>query len=168
MNKLITIAFALVLLSSLGYSQSKETDKAAKAEVSKLAFIVGNWAGKGWMMMQGGKSTFDQTEKVQFKLDSTAVQIDGLGKADGQIIHNALAIITSNKPGGYNFRSYLATGREGQFKAELIGSKLYWYPYEGMRYIIELNDKGQWFETGEMNRDGKWNKFFEMTLDKVK
>ena len=29
MNKLITIAFALVLLSSLGYSQSKETDKAA-------------------------------------------------------------------------------------------------------------------------------------------
>jgi hypothetical protein len=35
-----------------------------------------------------------------------------------------------------------------------------------MRYIIYLNDKGQWHETGEMKRENDWFQFFEMTLDK--
>jgi hypothetical protein len=38
-----------------------------------------------------------------------------------------------------------------------------------IRYTIELNEKGQWFEVGEMTQDGqKWNKFFEMTLQRQK
>ncbi|MEO7212256.1 hypothetical protein [Mucilaginibacter sp.] len=168
MTKFTSLTAVLLLISVACFSQSTETDATAKTEVSKLAFIAGKWAGKGWMMMQSGRESFNQTENVQMKLDSTIVLIEGLGKANGKMIHNALAFITFNKAGGYNFRSYLATGREGQFKAELIGSKIHWYPTENMRYIIELNDKGQWFETGEMNRDGKWLKFFEMTLDKVK
>ncbi len=35
-----------------------------------------------------------------------------------------------------------------------------------MRYIITLNEKGQWFEIGEMERNNEWFKFFEMTLDR--
>jgi hypothetical protein len=29
-----------------------------------------------------------------------------------------------------------------------------------------MNDQGQWFEVGEMNREGTWYQFFEMTLNK--
>lgn len=36
-----------------------------------------------------------------------------------------------------------------------------------MRYIIGLNDKGQWYETGEFKKDDEWNHFFEMTLNKT-
>ncbi|CAN5383873.1 hypothetical protein BH23BAC1_BH23BAC1_05400 [soil metagenome] len=36
-----------------------------------------------------------------------------------------------------------------------------------MRYIINLNDQGQWYEKGEIKRNGNWLQFFEMTLDKL-
>jgi hypothetical protein len=35
-----------------------------------------------------------------------------------------------------------------------------------MRYIIFLNEKGQWYEKGEMKRDAGWFQFMEMTLNK--
>jgi len=45
---------------------------------------------------------------------------------NGRIIHNAMAIITyNNADKNFSFHSYLANGREGKFKAELIDNKLY-------------------------------------------
>ncbi len=66
----------------------------------------------------------------------------------------------------YNFQSYMTDGRNGSFKTELIKNKLYWYPVDNFRYIIYINDEGQWYETGEMNRNDQWFQFFEMALDK--
>jgi hypothetical protein len=168
--KALTLIFSTVLLfvTSTINAQNLETDKEAQKAISQLEFIVGDWAGTGWMMGRDGqKHTFDQTEKIKFKLDSTAVLIEGLGKSYGEIIHNALAIVTYNKAEeNFTFRSYLSNGRGGDFKAELMDRQFYWYPNENMRYIIYLNDKGQWYETGEMKRGNEWFQFFEMTLDK--
>ncbi len=38
-----------------------------------------------------------------------------------------------------------------------------------IRFTIQLSEKGQWLELGELSRDtGKtWIQFFEMTLDKL-
>lgn len=108
-----------------------------------------------------------QTETISFKIDSTAILIEGLGTSNGKVVHNAMAILSYNKAdNNYTFHSYLANGREGKFKAELIDSKLYWYPMDNMRYIIFLNEYGQWYETGEMKRGEDWFQFFEMTLDR--
>ena len=169
MKKLTVMLLLALVYGVQAKAQPKQTDSVAKAEMAKISFIAGKWAGKGWMYVQGGsKETFEQTENVQIKLDGTVLLVEGLGKAGGKVVHNALAIISWNKDKQqYNFRSYLATGREGMFAAELKGDTFYWYPNQNMRYIIKLNEKGQWFETGEMNREGKWMKFFEMTLDKV-
>ena len=165
--KIISTIVLTVLLINQSFSQSFETDSLSKSKISELAFMVGNWKGTGWMMGQGGKSEFEQTEKIQFKLDSTAILIEGMGKANGKIVHNALAILTYNKTdSNYSFRSYLQNGQNAEFKAELIDKKLYWYPNENVRYIIWLNEKGQWYEKGEYKREDKWFQFFEMTLDK--
>jgi hypothetical protein len=166
--KKLTLIFTLLFISGLSHAQKIETDKEAKDAISKLEFIVGDWAGDGWVMARDGqKSTFTQTEAIKFKLDGTAILIEGLGKNNGEITHNALAVVTYNKTtGNYNFSSYLSTGRSGIFKAEVIDDKFYWYPNENMRYIIYLNSKRQWYETGEMKRGNDWFQFFEMTLDK--
>ena len=39
-----------------------------------------------------------------------------------------------------------------------------------VRYVIRLDDKGRWHETGEVSRDGgkQWRQFFEVTLEKSK
>jgi hypothetical protein len=167
MKRIVTIIFALLLMQNLT-AQAIETDSIAKEKISKLSFIVGNWEGAGWMFSQSGKNEFTQTEKIEFKLDSTAILIEGLGKSNGKIIHNALAIITYNKEDdNYTFRSYLQDGRKGKFKAELIADKFYWYPNENVRYIIWLNEKEQWYEKGEYKRGDQWFQFFEMTLDRM-
>lgn len=168
--KTLTLIYTATMLitASIANAQDLKIDKEAQKAISQLEFIVGDWDGTGWMMGRDGqKHPFNQTEKIEFKLDSTAILIEGLGKSNKKIIHNAMAIVTYNKNEmNYNFRSYLSTGRSGDFKAELIDEKFYWYPNKNMRYIIYLNNKGQWYETGEMKRENEWVQFFEMTLDK--
>ena len=153
----------------MGFSQTSETDSISKAKIKKLDFMVGNWKGTGWMMGRNGKSEFEQTERIEFKLDSTAVLIEGKGISNGKIVHNALAILTYDKSrGNYIFRSYLPSGLNAEFKAEIIENKLYWYPNDNVRYIIWQNSNGQWYETGEYKRGNAWSQFFEMTLDREK
>lgn len=164
-NKLLLI----FLISGMVFGQYSETDLTCKAKIKDLSFLVGNWKGTGWIFGKEGKSEFAQTEKVQFKLDSTAILIEGKGKVGEKIIHNALAILTHNKEdSNYSFRSYLPSGLNSDFKGEFIDNKFYWYPNENVRYIIWLNENRQWYEKGEINRGGNWSQFFEMVLDQVK
>ena len=96
---------------------------------------------------------------------------DFVVKNGRRILHR---LVVSERPplhnkedSNYTFQSYLSSGRSGSFKSKLINEEFYWYPRENMRYRISINDKGQWYETGEMNRNNDWFQFFEMTLDKV-
>ncbi len=166
-TKFLTLAISIFFIGS-SFGQSFKTDPISKSEISKLDFLTGDWIGKGWMMgADKEKHEFDQTEDIHFKLDSTVVLIEGVGRSKGMIIHNAMAIVSYNKEdGNYIFQSYLQNGRKGEFKGELIDGKFYWYPSKDMRYIIELNEKDQWFETGEIRQGENWFQFFEMTLDR--
>lgn len=162
------LLIVLTFYSAFAFGQAEKTDSISKHEISKLDFLVGKWKGEGWIMGRDGqKYSFQQTENIQFKIDGVAILIEGLGKSNGLITHNALAIISYNKKDSiYNLQSYTSTGRGGNFDAELKDGKFYWYPNENMRYVIWLNDKGQWYETGEFKRDDEWNQFLEMTLNK--
>lgn len=167
--------FVIIALFLTGFQgvafgqQSNEINESAKAEVGRLSFLEGKWQGTGWMMAQDQKRyTFTQEENIQVKLGGTALLIEGLGTSEGKVIHNALAIVTDSEgEGKFEFTSFLQNGRKGTYKAELISDKFYWFPTEQVRYIIEINEKGEWFEVGEYNAGGNWIKFFEMTLEKV-
>ena len=165
--KIILAIILAILISNISFSQNFETDSISKAKIKELNFMVGHWKGNGWMANRNGKSEFVQTEKIEFKLDSTAILIEGQGKANGKIIHDALAILSYNKTDdNYSFRSFLPSGKNAEFKAELIDNKLHWYPSENVRYVIWQNDNKQWYEKGEFKREGNWTQFFEMTLDR--
>lgn len=166
--KTILILWTITGFHQSAFSQSVEADPVAKEAISKLDFVIGSWKGEGWMMGSDRmKHDFTQTEDIQFKLDSTAILIEGRGMAEGKVVHNAMAIITyAGEENQYAFQSYLQNGRKGEFKAELIEDKFYWYPMENMRYIIEINKEGKWFEIGEIKQGESWYRFFEMTLDK--
>jgi hypothetical protein len=168
MKTYLTIVLVF-LISITGFTQTSETDSISKAKIKELDFMVGNWKGTGWMMGKNGKSEFEQTERIEYKLDSTAILIEGKGMSNGKIIHNALAILTYNKSeDNYSFRSYLPSGMNAEFKAEIIENKLYWYPSDNVRYVIWKNEKEQWYEKGEYKTENSWNQFFEMTLDREK
>jgi hypothetical protein len=167
--KIKSLIILLTLCSTLLLGQEIKTDSISKEEISKLEFLIGEWQGEGWILGRDQqKHQFQQTENIHFKIDGVAILIEGLGKTNGQITHNAIAIISYNKKeSNYSFQSYTSTGYGGSFKAELIEGKFFWYPNDNMRYVIWINEQGQWYETGEFKVDEKWSQFFEMTLDKM-
>lgn len=162
------ILFTMIILPLLASGQNYELNKEAQEELKNLAFLEGEWHGTGWMMNQSGeKMDFEQTEKVSFKLDGTALLIEGQGTSNGKNVHNAMAIVTMAEGSGkFEFHSFLQSNQHGTFKAELIDHVLYWYPVDNVRYVIQINENGQWHEIGEANSGGTWYQFFEMTLTK--
>ncbi len=167
--KLNLLIYCLVGVIYAANGQVYELNPDAQDAMKSLAFLEGNWEGKGWMMTQDQKRyEFDQTEEVKFQLSGTHLMIIGKGLSDGKVIHNALAIISPKaEQGKFDFSSFLQSGQKGSFRAELSDGKLYWYPSERVRYVIRINDSGQWHEIGEYDMGERWFQFFEMTLDKV-
>ena len=163
-----------LILFSLGIStyatgQQDVLNPEIQERMKQLSFLEGKWEGSGWMISQDqNRYTFEQTEEVKFQLSGTHLQIEGKGVSDGEVIHHALAMISpKTEENKFEFSSYLQSGQKGTFKAEMKEGKFYWFPNEQVRYIITLNEKGQWFEIGEYNMGDRWIQFFEMTLDKV-
>jgi hypothetical protein len=168
----LVFVLGLAVLSLLTVNgQQPETNRISQEAIKKLAFLSGEWKGSGWIMAEdGNRYEFDQTELVQLKLDGTALLIEGQGISNRKVMHDALAVVTYNlQDKNYSLRTWLTTRQGGEFKGEFIDNMFYWYPGDNIRYIIYLNEKGQWYEKGEYNSGGdNWFQFFEMTLDKVK
>ena len=166
---------AVALLGAIAADQptSKEVQHR---EMKKLDWLVGRWKGTGWILMgPQGRHEFTQTETIEAKLDGLVLVIEGMGKAkeDGSTVHAALAFVSYDHR-AKTFRWH-AFAPEGQIDTEAkVGmDTLEWslqIPQRGrMRYTISRNEKGEWFEIGEMSQeDQTWRKFFEMTLRKEK
>ena len=174
MNRVISCIFLLSIFgTTLTFAQRPTLSEAHREAMSKLDFLAGKWKGAGWMMDQSGqRNEFQQTENIQFKLDESILMIEGEGTSNGQTIHDALAIISYDpNEESYQFRSYLATGQNGDYKAELLSEKsLRWIldtPRGKIRYTINIDEEGKWSEIGEFQMGPeKWFQFFAMDLVK--
>ena len=161
---------AFVSMTGLAIAADPVEKAAHQSAMQKFGFLVGEWEGGGTMAMgPGPRSSFVQTERIQFKHDGTLLLIEGNGKTPaGMTVHDALAVISfDQKTGTYKFRSFVAVGRFGEFVASVNGNTLVWTISAGpqtMRYnVVVLN--GLWKEIGERSTDGTtWTPFFEMTL----
>ena len=150
-------------------------------EVKKLAFMVGQWKGAGWLeYAPGQRSAFVITETIQSKLDGLALLIEGVGKrkidgkGEGDTIHQALAVLSyDDKARRYRFLTHTAEGRYADADVKLIEGGWQWgLQFPGgmaIRYTIKIAGKDEWHEIGERTTDGKtWQQFHEMTLERQK
>ena len=180
MKKAPKLALAAVLtvvavLSVCAADQPTSKD-VQRREMKKLDWFVGHWKGTGWIQTgPQGRHEFTQTEMIEAKLEGLVLIIEGSGKAieDGSTIHTALAFVSYDHRAN-KFRWHAFTP-EGQIETEAkVGTDtLEWtleIPQRGrMRYTITRNEKGEWFEIGEMIQENQTrHKFFEMTLRKQK
>jgi hypothetical protein len=147
-------------------------DEAAINAMKELAFIVGEWKGEAWYMVGGSKQTTTIEEKILYKAGNTVVSLEGLGKRDGQVVHNAFGILYYDSASKeYRMRSFLEQGTSGEFKATVKDGVIVWTipSQRTIRYTIKLDSEGRWHEVGEIELSaGKWTQFMEMKLKKVK
>lgn len=143
---------------------------AQKAAIAKLDFMVGEWAGEGSMLSPNGRFEFRQTESIRTNLDGAIMLIDGRGyarsaPAPSKPVFSAFAVISYDEAKGvYAFRSY-SSGHYGDFTARFLDDGAFEWSAPTTRYVIRIDDKGRWVETGERRGEtGEWAPFFEMTL----
>jgi hypothetical protein len=175
----LTMAVAFAASACVGVlAADAQTPKNAQlVEMKKLDWLVGSWKGKGWIQMgPQGREEFTQTETVASKLDGLVLVIEGQGKSkeDGSVVHTALAFVSyAERAKTFQWRAFTAEGRQTDTEAKVGANVLEWglqISERGrIRYTLKLNERGEWFEVGEMTQDGKtWQKFFEMTLQRQK
>ena len=172
----LAAASTVVAVLSLLAADQPTSKEVQLREMKKLDWFVGHWKGTGWIQMgPQGRHEFTQSETIEAKLDGLVLVIEGAGKAkeDGSTVHTALAFVSYDHRAN-KFRWHAFTP-EGQMDTEAkVGTDtLEWtleIPKRGrMRYAITRNEKGEWFEVGEMiQEDQTRHKFFEMTLRKEK
>jgi len=157
----------------MNVSAQENTVNLQRTEMKKLDSMIGEWKGSGWIQQGDKRETFTGTERVQRKIDGMALLVEGnFTNAEGKVIHETLAVLSFDaSQSKYRFRTYLASGRNGDQDFKVVSDGYEWgfqSPMGTIRYTIKTaNDV--WFEIGEYSKDGKtWIKFFEMKLNKVK
>jgi hypothetical protein len=171
------IIVSLLMLLALPFTLAAQNPAAAqREEMKKLNFMVGEWKGEGWIITPGGKRhEFIQTENIRYKLDGLALLVEGTGrrKPSNTVTFEAIGVIFYDER-AKQFRMHSGTteGHSGVSDMKLIEGGLQWSPQATggrLRYTIKLTEKGEWHEVGEYSQDGNtWQKFHEMTLQKVK
>jgi len=148
------------------------------AAIGKLDWLVGKWAGEGWIEFRPGeRRTFRQTEIVQPKAGGTVLTIEGHGTTKNEgtnaVVLDAFTVVSYNaKEKEYRWHSNTDKGYTTDVEVK-VGERWFEWAVEapgfGMRYRMTLNEKGEWFEIGEMSREGQpARKFFEMTLRRAR
>jgi Protein of unknown function (DUF1579) len=167
----------VVFCATLSPGQDANAPVAQRAAMAKLDFLKGEWKGESWTEFATGTRQKSQgTETVQSKLGGLLLTIEGVHRrvVDGEVVHHAFAVISyDEREKRYRLQAFTERGGYTDAKAMVTDGKFEWgfrlSATAEIRYTITLNDQGQWFEIGEISRDGQgWSKVIEMTLTRVK
>ena len=167
------IVVCSILFAALGSAQQPPNLPAQRDAMKKLAFLAGKWSGDA-TVRRGQNETVKvkQTEEVQFKLGGLVLLIEGTGRNPdtGDVMFNALATIAYDEAAKvYHFRAY-NDGRYLDTELKVPENGFEWGFKAGpadVRFVMRLNDKGEWVETGDVKfGDNPPQRTFEMTLRK--
>jgi hypothetical protein len=139
--------------------------------MQKLSFLAGKWSGEALVIRGPGEPLkVLQTEEVQFKSNGLLLLIEGTGRSPstGETIFAALATIAYDDAAKtYRFRAH-NDGRYLDTELKVPDKGFEWGYQAGpaaVRFVMHLNDKGEWVETGEVViGNAAPRKTFEMTV----
>lgn len=168
------IAALLGLVPYAAFAQAPPPAAPRKAAMQAVSFLAGHWEGSGWMRRGPGEpQKFQSVEQVESRLEGTILTIEGRhwDSDPNVLVHHAFAVLSANAAGdGYEFRSYLADGRDGTYTGAVSEGAFVWRMStpdgSQIRYTIRVEGE-KWHEVGEIARDGKtWMQFFAMDLER--
>jgi len=151
---------------------AQQVNAAAQRDaMKKLAFLVGTWSGEAMVMRGPGETVkVRQTEEVQYKLNGLLLLIEGTGRNrdSGDVVFNAFAIVSYDESAGtYRFRAY-NDGHYLDTELKVPENGFEWGYKAGpaaVHFVMRLNEKGEWFETGDVAMGtNPPRKTFEMTV----
>lgn len=172
-----TILLIIAVLTS--FAAVAQPAKEIKTAMKKLAFFAGNWKGQADVSRgPAERITVSQEEMISFKLDSTILTIEGIGrnpdpKAKGAIVFNAVGTISYDPyKKEYRMRSHTLEGYYADAYFKITEANKYEWgfdlPQGKIMYEITIDPaKKVWKEEGFYSPDGsQW--FPTMNMELVK
>tara|TARA_B100000965_G_C19583846_1_gene754786 strand:- start:1531 stop:2055 length:525 start_codon:yes stop_codon:yes gene_type:complete len=170
-KEILSLMLFIFIVTSSNFAQESYYNTEHKSQMKTLELMLGEWEGSGWMFNRTSrqKETFTQKEVISYQLDSTALLIHGKGYANGQIIHDALAIITADTANTYSMSSFLGDGKRGVYQLNQKEDGSWEWRIQTEKgtivYTIILTET-TWNEVGVFDMNGNLFPFFEMNLKK--
>ena len=172
----IYLGITAMLLAGTGLeAQRPGSGAAVDSAMAPLAWLVGEWEGRGTMQSRTGPQVAVTHEKVEGRLGGRILVFEGVGRepadtGQGRIVHHAFGILSYDpERRKYLFRAF----RDGgviDADASLADGVFVWeiaVPGGRARYRIR-RDGNAWHEAGEFSTDGAtWRPFFDMRLTRV-
>jgi len=169
------LAVTIISMNNIVVGQNRPLNAAVEIQKQKLQVLAGMdgiWRGSMWTTTpDGSRIELTQTERVGPMLDGAVKVVEGRGyNDDGEVVFNALGVISWDiKKGRYNMHSH-ARGRQGDHELEMTEDGFKWKISFGpgiILYTATIKD-GKWHETGERIIGGRPTvRFLEMNLERV-
>ena len=166
--------FCLLAMSTAFAQPSRPNINAQRKAMERLAFLVGTWSGDATTIRPNQTIRVKQTEQVAYKLDGLILLIEGTGRNpdSGEVLFRALATVAYDDVAGvYRFRAY-NDGSYVDTELKVPDNGFEWGYKSGpvqIAFVMRLNDKGDWVETGHATMgDSPAQKFFDMTVRRQK
>ncbi len=142
-----------------------------QTQISKLDFLLGNWAGGGISYANDGTQTpYFDTEYVRFDLDQNLLLINAKGERGGATTYQLHTVIyydvdakhywytPFSAQGSRRFACTLKTQQSGRPQFICFNEA------KDYRLTFQRMQDGKWNEFGERLKDGEWRKNFETIL----
>ena len=173
MRAYLLILFLLVC--SAAFAQQTDPLPVVQQKMQALKWITGKWQGTAKIVGQNGqKQEVKHSLEFANKLNSTVLLLNESATLGQDTVAQNMGLFGYNaSQSKYNLQAYTKDGYYMEAYVEVLDKKLNWRIHLSgtiIRYTVRLNEKGQWYQTGDMSADeGKtWNPFFESTLTRIK
>jgi hypothetical protein len=171
--RLLSIFSASLALFATGFAQGPDFGGNAQREaLKKLSGLTGEWSGTGWAELGGRRSEFKSVEIVTPKAGGAVLAVEGehwIEVGERKIpVHLAFATIRyDEKEKKYTMRANLSTGLEKVYPIEVLENGYRWSQRStdlgDVTYVATFRGNS-WVEYGEVVRDGKAVRVYEMRL----
>ena len=177
MKKTALLLISLFYFITASFSQETKA-QTQQAAMEQLKWLIGKWSGKSEVTVEGHTDVTYVQEIINPMLDGTIYTVAAQGSAIDSAkdkmkpVYNSFGVISYNtKEKQYRWRTWRNPGDSYDEATFKVGDKSFEYISNEnggyMRYKANLNEQGQWVETGEFSKDKQtWGLFIRMTLTK--
>ncbi|CAN5499866.1 hypothetical protein BH23BAC1_BH23BAC1_24950 [soil metagenome] len=171
----VYLLIMLLFICPMAFSQQANSLPVVQEKMQTLKWLNGKWLGTAFIKGQdGNKQEYKHTLEFKNKLNNTVLLIDETAiRGQDTIAHNIGLLGYNSLQSKYNLQAYTNEGVNFDAYVEALDKKIIWrIHFSGyiIRYTAILNEKGEWYQIGEMSADeGKmWDPFLESTLIRIK
>lgn len=167
--KILFISLLLFLFFGHAFAQSDALPSKNPSGMSHWEPFIGQWKGIGWRLTEDGQKTeWHHAYTIQFKLDGRLLMLENTTTVKGEVHHKSVILGTYDEDANdFPLRVYSTLTPEGDYSGVFENGAFIYFMNKNLRFSMQVNEKGQIYEIGEMKMGDQCVQVFEMLSNKV-